>query len=92
MPGSTEGSRRLLSPPQSQLLSPEMSLFCNHRIIESLRLEKTSKIIKSKHQPNTTMPTKMVTFSHFPMVGEHFHLGQALKTPRKQQKPKSFCG
>jgi len=29
-----------------------------HGIIESLRLEKTSKIIKSSHQPNTTMPTK----------------------------------
>ena len=28
------------------------------RIVESLRLEKTSKIIKSNHQPNTTMPTK----------------------------------
>jgi len=31
----------------------------NHRRIESLRLEKTSKIIKSNHQPITTMPTKM---------------------------------
>jgi len=30
----------------------------NHRIIESLRLEKTSKIIESNYQPNTTMPTK----------------------------------
>jgi len=29
-----------------------------HRIIESLRLEKTSKIIKSNRQPNTTMPAK----------------------------------
>jgi len=29
-----------------------------HSIIESLRLEKTSKIIKSNHQPNTTMPAK----------------------------------
>jgi len=28
------------------------------RILESLRLEKTSKIIKSNHQPNTTMPAK----------------------------------
>jgi len=27
-------------------------------VIESLRLEKISKIIKSNHQPNTTMPTK----------------------------------
>jgi len=27
-------------------------------IIASLRLEKTSKIIKSKPQPNTTMPTR----------------------------------
>jgi len=30
----------------------------DHRIIESLRLEKTSKITKSNHQPNTTMPAK----------------------------------
>jgi len=30
--------------------------FC--RIRESLRLEKTSKIIKSNHQPNPTMPAK----------------------------------
>ena len=30
----------------------------NHRIIESIRLEKTSKIIKSNHQSSTTMPTK----------------------------------
>ena len=29
-----------------------------YSIIESLRLEKTSKIIRSNHQPNTTMPTK----------------------------------
>jgi len=27
-------------------------------IVESLRLEKTSKIIKSNHQPNTPMPAK----------------------------------
>jgi len=27
-------------------------------IIESLRLEETSKIMKSNHQPNTTLPTK----------------------------------
>jgi len=27
-------------------------------VIASLRLEKTSKIIKSNHQPNTTMPAK----------------------------------
>ena len=30
----------------------------DRRIIESLRLEKASKIMKSNHQPNTTMPTK----------------------------------
>jgi len=28
------------------------------RVIESLRLEKTSKIIKSNRHPNTTMPAK----------------------------------
>jgi len=36
---------------------PYHALF-NQRIIESLRLEKTSKITKSNHQPVTTMPTK----------------------------------
>jgi len=35
----------------------ESEVRCN-RITESLRLEKTSKIIKSNCQPNTTMPTK----------------------------------
>ena len=30
----------------------------NHRITESFRLEKTSKIIKSNRQPNTPMPAK----------------------------------
>ena len=30
----------------------------NHRIMESFRLEKTSKIIRSNRQPNTTMPAK----------------------------------
>jgi len=33
-------------------------LALNHRIIESLKLEKTSKIMKSNHQPNTTIPAK----------------------------------
>jgi len=30
----------------------------NHRIIESLRLDKASKVIKSNHPPNTTIPMK----------------------------------
>jgi len=30
----------------------------SHRIIELLRLEKTSKIMKSNRQPNSTMPAK----------------------------------
>jgi len=34
------------------------SLPLNHRMTESLRLEKTSKIIKSNDQPNTTMSAK----------------------------------
>jgi len=29
-----------------------------YRITESVRLEKSSKIIKSNHQPNTTMPAQ----------------------------------
>ena len=32
--------------------------YYNHRIIESLRLEKASKVNMSNHHPNTTMPTK----------------------------------
>jgi len=32
-----------------------------YRIIESLRLEKTSKIIKSNRDPNTTMPASTVS-------------------------------
>ena len=32
--------------------------WCIHRIIESLRLEKTSKITSSNHQPTTTTPAK----------------------------------
>ena len=39
-------------------LPPTGSALLNHRIIESLTLEKTSKIIKSNHQPITTTPTK----------------------------------
>ena len=30
----------------------------HHRIVESLRLDKTSKIIESNHHPNTTVPAK----------------------------------
>ena len=37
---------------------PLFLLRCPDRIIESLRLEKSSKIIKSTCQPNTTMPAK----------------------------------
>jgi len=39
----------------AQVLRPKSQ---NHRIIDSLRLEKTSKIIKSHRQPITTMPAK----------------------------------
>jgi len=43
-----------------RVTQPESCLLVSrdHRIVESLRLEKTSKIIKSNHQPNTTMPAK----------------------------------
>jgi len=40
----------------------------NHRTIESLRLEKTSKLIKSSCKPITTMPAKTclkVPYLHF---------------------------
>ncbi|XP_053915492.1 uncharacterized protein LOC128851340 [Cuculus canorus] len=44
------GSCWWMSPPHSQAL--------HRKIMESLRLGKTSKIIQSNHQPNTTVPTK----------------------------------
>ena len=44
------------------LLSPASTVLDSwspgDRITESLRLEETSKVIKSNHQPNTTMPAK----------------------------------
>jgi len=39
-------------------LCPAPSHQHSHRIVESLRLEKTSMIIKSGHQPNITKPAK----------------------------------
>jgi len=36
----------------------ELGTAATNRIRESLRLEKTSKIIKSNHHPNTSMPAK----------------------------------
>lgn len=39
-------------------LADTESRSAQERIIESLRLEKTSKIIKPSHQPSTTMITK----------------------------------
>jgi len=41
------------NPTLMEVLSPDLSI-----IMESLRLEKTTKIIKSNHQPFPTMPTK----------------------------------
>ena len=41
-----------------EILLRKMKLMLFYIIIESLRLEETSKIIKSNRQPNTTMPTK----------------------------------
>ena len=51
-PGSVMSWSVLSTPPCSHLV-------LLHRIIESLRLEKTSQINKSNCQPNTTMPTKL---------------------------------
>lgn len=39
------------------LLLPVLQAVCYHRIIESCQLEKTSKLVKFKRQPKTTMPT-----------------------------------
>jgi len=54
----------------------------DHSIIESWRLEKTSKIIKSNHQPNTTMPAK-------PSHVLHLHLLTQPVWPRPQGHPRS---
>jgi len=43
-------------------------LMQNHRITESLRLEKTSKIITSDCQPNTTVPAKLRPEVPYPHV------------------------
>ena len=58
--------RRMQRWPKATFIHPPLSpsmmdiLEAQHRvrIIESLRLEKTSKIIKFNRQPNTTMPAK----------------------------------
>ena len=46
--------------------------YCQHpplyRIIESLRLEKTTKIIQSNHEPIPTVPTNQVSQCHVSMV------------------------
>ena len=54
-----------MAPPWSRAGCDGCYSCCSHntqrfntQIMESLRLEKTSKIIKSNHQPNTTMPDK----------------------------------
>ena len=55
----------------------------NHRIIESLRLEKTSKITKYDCQPKSTMPAKLCpdvpylhVFEHLQRWGLHHFPGQ----------------
>ena len=51
-----EGDVQLVKPKQADSTYHPSSN--SHRITESLRLENTSKIIKSNHQRNITMPTK----------------------------------
>ena len=55
----------------ASLLSAHVQLLLFHRIIESLRLEKTSKIIKSNHQPNTTCLLNHVLKCHTYTFFEH---------------------
>jgi len=57
--------------------------------IESLRLEKTSKVTQSNHQPTPTMPTNHVPQCHIRMVPEHLqgqrlrhHPGQSVPMPK----------
>jgi len=50
----------------------------HHIIIESLRLGNTSKISKSNHQPNTTMPAKPCLECHVYKFFEHLQ-GWGLK-------------
>jgi len=46
-------------PVQRFLWAIKKKKTTTHGITESLRLEKTSKIIESNHQPITTMPTSL---------------------------------
>jgi len=47
------------------------TLLLIQRITDSLRLEKTSKITKSNHQPIPTMPTNHVLQCHISMFIGH---------------------
>ena len=66
-----------LFPPQISAILTEsrtiglQGLSGSHQIIEILRLEKTSKITQSNHQPVLTMPTKHVPQCHIHVVSEH---------------------
>ena len=64
---SPEGTAFCVGRPPCSCRALLMLLFSGHhlvaisqncRIVESLRLEKTSKIVKSNHQPDTTVPAK----------------------------------
>jgi len=68
-----------------------------HRIIESLRLEKTSKTIQSNSQPIPTMPTNHVPQFHFCPFLEHLqgwwlhHLpGQPVPMPHHSCREEMF--
>ena len=64
-----------------------------HRIMESLRLEKTTEITQSNHQPIPTMPTNHVPQCHIYTFLEH-HQGKWLHHLPGQPVPvphHSFC-
>jgi len=55
---SASSSRSTYNTMLSLVQVEELDFVCYRMITESLTLEKTSKIIKSNRQPNTTIPTK----------------------------------
>ena len=65
-----EGEGWLWSSVRRQSRSTQLSTG-NHRITEPLRLEKTTKIIQSDHQPIPTIPTDHVPKCHISTFLEH---------------------
>jgi len=64
----------------------------DHRIIELLRLENTSKIIETNRQPNTTMPAKLSPEVPHLHVSLHDDYGEEQRELKQQRKHHSKAG